>query len=150
MVRLVLVVVSILCGVYVVKGITQLTRGLPLDHSPADITAFRWTIFETILYGSLKEELRWAVTDNPITPKISKSGEWFFDLDDFSVTSSQRDSAVSTPASSVENGPPITGLGCDLRLKSPTDGSQKNPSPLPSRRNAGQEWVYLLTSFGAR
>jgi hypothetical protein len=42
------------CGVYVIKGIEQLTKGLPLDHSPSDITAFRWTIFEAILFGCLK------------------------------------------------------------------------------------------------
>ena len=29
------------CGVYVIKGIEQLTKGLPLDHSPSDTTAFR-------------------------------------------------------------------------------------------------------------
>jgi hypothetical protein len=45
---------SVDCGVYVIKGIEQLTKGLPLDHSPSDITAFRWTIFEAILLGCLK------------------------------------------------------------------------------------------------
>ena len=37
------------CGVYVVKGIEQLTKGLMLYHSPKDITDFRMTIAKAIL-----------------------------------------------------------------------------------------------------
>jgi hypothetical protein len=36
------------------RALMQLTKGLPLDHSPSDITAFRLTIFEAILLGRLK------------------------------------------------------------------------------------------------
>ena len=30
------------CGVYVIKGIEQLSKGLAMDHSEQDITNFRW------------------------------------------------------------------------------------------------------------
>ena len=37
------------CGVYVIKGIEQLSKGLALDYSGQDIINFRVTITEAIL-----------------------------------------------------------------------------------------------------
>ena len=44
------------CGIYVVKGIEQLTKGPMLHHSPEDITAFGMTIAEAILKNELEKE----------------------------------------------------------------------------------------------
>ena len=41
------------CGVYVIKGIEQLSKGLALDHSEQDITNFRVVITDAILSDKL-------------------------------------------------------------------------------------------------